>query len=299
MILGIIPNITKEKISGAISVLVDKLVKHEMKFLLSNEILNTGIPLPPNIEPAVLVGNSTLASESDVLISIGGDGTMLHTAFSTMQQHKPIIGINFGKLGFLAEFNLDQLDVLLKDLKEGNFQIEERIVLEGDISTNPELKLFGINDIVIEKGGWPKMIEISLKVDENYVTTFAADGIILATPTGSTGYSLSTGGPIVTPSSDVIALSPISPHSLTMRPLILASDQKVYVKVKSLSKKVQISCDGERVFSVKTPLEVVIYKSSKKIKLIKTHSTNYFTTLREKLFWGMDARNKIFEEGKI
>jgi len=298
MTLGIIPNITKENISEVISKLVEKLQQFDFKYFISNEIINTQIELPENVDESVLVSNSYLASVSDILISIGGDGTMLHTAYSTLNYNKPIIGINFGKLGFLAEFNIDEIDILLEDLKKGNYEIEERIMLEGECLSCKDLKLFGINDIVIDKGGWPKMIEISIKVNDDYVTTFTADGLILSTPTGSTGYSLSVGGPIVTPKTNVITVSPISPHSLTTRPLILESNSKIYIKVNSNHKNVQINCDGERVHNFKPSVELLVYRSPNTIKLIRTKSINYFKTLREKLLWGLDVRKNILGENK-
>ncbi len=152
-------------------------------------------------------------------------------------------------------------------------------------------KLYAVNDIVIEKGGWSKMIELTAWVDGEYVTTFSADGLIVATPAGSTGYSLSTGGPIVTPTARAITLSPISPHSLTVRPLVLSSDQEIVIKADSLFKEVQINCDGQRVFSFPPPIEVKIRKSKRPLKIIHTSLTTYFDTLRNKLLWGVDARH--------
>jgi NAD+ kinase len=134
------------------------------------------------------------------------------------------------------------------------------------------------------------MVEITIRVDDSYVTTFSADGLILATPTGSTGYSLSTGGPVIDPKSDVIALSPISPHTLNMRPIVLASSQKIYINVKSQHSAVYINCDGQRVHSTPPPLDIVIYKSDKKVRLLRTKSISYFKILREKLSWGLDIR---------
>ena len=143
------------------------------------------------------------------------------------------------------------------------------------------------------------MIELTAWVDDEYVTTFSADGLIIATPTGSTGYSLSTGGPIIAPTAKAITLSPISPHSLTVRPLVLSSEQVIKLRADSPHREVQVSCDGQRVFYFPPPFEIRIKKSGRPLKLIKTSLTTYFETLRNKLLWGIDVRiNKLNSEEK-
>lgn len=134
------------------------------------------------------------------------------------------------------------------------------------------------------------MIELAVWVDGEYVTTLDADGLIIATPTGSTGYSISTGGPIVSPKADVITLSPISPHSLTVRPLVLPSNQEIVIRANSLYKEISVSCDGQRVYVYPPPLEIKIKKSERSLKIIHSSLTNYFETLRNKLLWGVDVR---------
>ncbi|MDO8550478.1 MAG: NAD(+)/NADH kinase, partial [Ignavibacteria bacterium] len=157
---------------------------------------------------------------------------------------------------------------------------------------------YAINDIVIDKGGWPKMIELTITVNGEYVTTFAADGLIIATPTGSTGYSISVGGPIVSPKTDVITLSPVSPHSLSIRPLVLPSTQEIVIKAESFHKEVHVNCDGQRVFAFAPPLEIKITKSKRPLKLVHTSFTSYFETLRNKLLWGIDLRKNLEKESK-
>ncbi|HEX2865726.1 MAG TPA: NAD(+)/NADH kinase [Ignavibacteriales bacterium] len=290
MTIGILPNTSKENIAEAVAILVKSLRENGFDYVISSNFNPSSNDLPDYIRQAHYMETEDIFSQCDMIASIGGDGTMLHTAFQARNWETPILGINFGKLGFLAEFDINHLDQLLKEIKEGKYVIDERMVLEGECSSCDNRHLVAINDIVIEKGGWPKMIELSLKVDDDYVTTFAADGLILATPTGSTAYSLSTGGPIVSPQADVITMSPISPHSLTMRPLVLASSHTINIHVSSLHTSVQINCDGQRVYNYSPPIDIVIRKSRKHVRLVHTYSTNYFKTLREKLFWGMDLR---------
>lgn len=299
MKIGLIPNISKEDILDVVTILIQKLSANDIEYVLSNSLKELKMKFNKSINNSEFMGHKELSESCDILISIGGDGTMLNTAFEARESNIPMLGLNFGKLGFLAEFDMKSLDKFIEDLRTGNYEVEERMALEGWTNYKSEEKMFAINDIVIDKGGWPKMIQMTIKVDSEYVTTFSADGVIIATPTGSTGYSLSTGGPIVNPKSDVITLSPISPHSLTMRPLVLSSKQKISIEVESHHTSVQVNCDGNRVYSFSPPLIVEVCKKAKGVKLVHTDSTNYFEILRNKLFWGLDVRNKPHHnEGK-
>ncbi len=291
MIIGIIANATKENVFDVVSGLISKLKTREMDFLLGDSLYEKKNLLKLKIPKSKFANIEKVCRHSDIIISIGGDGTMLATSYKAHKYDKPVLGINLGKLGFLAEANIYSMDVLIDDIKKGRYKIEKRMVIESDCCGHKLEHLFAINDIVIDKGGWPKMIDITIKVDEDYVTTFAADGLIIATPTGSTGYSISTGGPIVSPKADVITLAPISPHSLTMRPLVLPGSQSVTINTNSLHKEIHINCDGQRVFAFPPPLELKIKKCERPLKLVHTTLSNYFETLRSKLLWGIDLRN--------
>ncbi len=289
--IGIIANITKQSVAGVIDNLILNLKKHKFDFLLSNSLLE----LKEHIENAnenIYVTIDELFTRSDIVISIGGDGTMLNTAYCAQFTETPILGVNFGKLGFLAEIDINKIHTLVDDIKNHQYTIEERLILTADCKQHTIEPLYAINDIVIDKAGWPKMIEITVSVDNEYVTSFSADGLIIATPTGTTGYSLSAGGPIVSPKAEVITLSPICPHSLTMRPLVLPNNQEITIRVDSLHKEVQVNCDGQRVFAFAPPLELTVKKGERPIKLIHTTSTTYFEILREKLLWGFDVRQR-------
>jgi NAD+ kinase len=296
MTIGIIPNITKDNILDTVTMLTKRLLSFGFDFVICESLSGLKNKFSDELKQYEYKPLQEVFKASDVVVSIGGDGTMLTTAHHSLAYGTPILGLNIGKLGFLAEYDKDNIDSLLYDLKNGSYNIEERIVLEGDCLSCKDKKFFSINDIVIDKGSWPKMIEISMRVDDNFVATFYADGLILATPIGSTGYSLSTGGPVVDSKADVITLSPISPHTLTMRPIVLDSSHKIYLSVKSQHKEININCDGQRVQSYKPPLDLVVYKSLKKVKLIRTKSINYFKILREKLYWGLDVRNNSSEQ---
>lgn len=295
MKIGIIANTTKEGVLEVVSAFIQKLKSNGFEFYLSSGLLPEKDKLNMKLPKSIFLSDNTLCRNSDMIMSIGGDGTMLATAFTAHNFNKPVLGINFGKLGFLAEANINQIDTVIEELKNKNFTIEERMVINAKISGHKVETLIGVNDIVIDKAGWPKMIDIAIYIDKEYVTTFAADGLIAATPTGSTGYSVSVGGPIVHHDANVIILSPISPHSLGMRPLVIPSDREITIRVSSMSKEVQVNCDGQRVFTFPPPLEIKISKSSKPFRLVHTSITNYFETLRTKLLWGIDIRNHIMK----
>lgn len=288
MILGIIPNVTKSEILKVVDTIVEELRENNLKFFICDSLLKKKNEFTPRLNDCKYVSLNELINVSDMVISIGGDGTMLNTAYEIRNTGKPIIGVNLGKLGFLAEFDIESFKEFIPELISNDYTIEERIALIGTINNKEEF--FAVNDIVIDKGSWPKMIELSIEIDNEYVSTFSADGIIIATPTGSTGYSLSTGGPIITPKSNVITLSPIAPHTLTMRPLVVSSEQKIAIKAQSLYGTVHISCDGQRSNIYDSPAELIIEKSKSKIQLVHSKRKSYFEILRNKLFWGLDVR---------
>ncbi|MDX1699447.1 MAG: NAD(+)/NADH kinase [Melioribacteraceae bacterium] len=290
MKLGIFANYLKTEIFTFIELLVSKLKNAEIEYAFSEAILNIK-DVPLNYwDDFKIFKDEDLAKNCDIVVSIGGDGTLLHTAYLSRNYDTPLLGVNFGKLGYLAEFETGKIDELIDYLKSGNMIIERRNALEAKCITEDYPDLYAINDIVIDRGKYPKMIEISIKIDNEYVATFSADGIIIATPTGSTGYSLSTGGPIVNPKTEAITLSPISAHTLTMRPLVISSNQEITIEAKSLFDDVQIICDGQRVNYLKSPSEIKISKSNNDLQLVHNCDKHYFEILRKKLYWGLDVR---------
>jgi len=291
MTIGIIANSTKEKVYDVVSLLVKKLKENELDFLITDTVISKRAALSERINKKYFLKDKNIYKRSDIIISIGGDGTMLATSYQAQFYDKPVLGVNMGKLGFLAEASLNQLDRFIDDIKNNRIKVDKRMIICGECKGHKIETLYAINDIVIEKGGWPKMIELTVWVGGEYVTTFGADGIIVATPTGSTGYSISVGGPIVSPLADVITLSPISAHSLSVRPLVLPSDREIVIKAASFHKEILVNCDGQRVFALPPPFEIKISKSERSLKLAHTSITSYFETLRNKLMWGIDLRN--------
>lgn len=290
MKIGISPNYIKKNIFVFIETLINKLEKAKIDFVLGESVLKIIEFNTEYWDKYTIYKDEELSFNCDILISIGGDGTLLQTAYNSRKSRTPLLGVNFGKLGFLAEFETSKIDELINYLKEGNLTIERRNALDALCLSEKHEEFYAINDIVIDRGKYPKMIEISIEIDGEYVSTFSADGIIIATPTGSTGYSLSTGGPIVNPQTESVTLSPISAHTLSMRPLVISSNQTIVIKATSLYEDVQVICDGQRVSFLKSPSIIKITKSQFDLNLVHNIDKHYFEILRKKLYWGLDLR---------
>lgn len=230
-------------------------------------------------------------NDAQMAWSIGGDGTLLETLTHIGAKELPILGLNTGRLGFLATLSPQDVSPALDQLIKGNYRIEERTL----VSVQSEIELFedkqfGLNEVGIMKTDTSSMIVIKAFVDGNYLNTYWADGLIVSTATGSTGYSLSVGGPLVMPSSDILIIAPMSPHNLNVRPLVVSSDSKLRFEVTSRSQNFLISIDSRsRVIDSKFTIEV--QKAPFSAKIVKIPGDDFLTTLRSKLNWGLDVRN--------
>jgi NAD+ kinase len=227
----------------------------------------------------------------DAMFSIGGDGTFLGASRLMAKTDKPVLGIHTGGLGFLTDVSLDNFEERITDFLDGNYKIEQRSVLSARLIFPQEVEtFFAFNDFVIDKGHVPKMIKVRTYVDNHYFNTYRADGLIIATPTGSTAYSLSAGGPVIAPDLNVIVISPICPHSLSARPVVLADSQTIRVDCSELNGDVSLIVDGQ----VRIPLEqaekIEIRRADFTLKIIRFQGDNFFQTLRTKMNWGLDAR---------
>jgi len=220
-----------------------------------------------------------MCKNADFLVSIGGDGTLISLARRSYKFNKPILGINAGTLGFLTDINPDNVEDFLKEFLKGNYRIDERMVIEVDYR---DKKLYAFNDVVVSKEVISSMINIVVDTNESYLNTYYADGLIISTPTGSTAYNLSAGGPVVYPLTEGFILTPICPHSLTQRPLILPSNFEIEIKVKENFAKLVI--DGQEIYNLDEKIK--IKKALNPAKLIHRVERNYFEVLRKKLNWG-------------
>jgi len=229
-----------------------------------------------------------LAETCDLLISLGGDGTLLSVARGIGTQRVPILGVNLGTLGFLTEVNVDELYELLEGVLAGEWQVVSRMRLEVLVTRGGREigRYHALNEAVVAKSALSRMIRLKVEADGFPVTTYHADGLIVATPTGSTAYSLSAGGPILLPGTEVIALTPICPHALTQRPLVLPQTSQVEVKVESHESEVSLTVDGEEGLALEDGDCISIQKSSHPIDIIASPRRSRFDILRAKLRWG-------------
>ncbi|MBI5199496.1 MAG: NAD(+)/NADH kinase [Nitrospirae bacterium] len=246
-----------------------------------------------DIETATSIGErgfqrSEIPSLVDMIIVLGGDGTLLSVVRLVGDLGIPILGVNLGGLGFITEVPLDELYTTLEMVFNNDYFIEERLMLIAHVRRRGEriAEYNVLNEVVINKGALARIIDLETYINKTYVTTFKADGIILSTPTGSTAYSLSAGGPIIYPTLNSFIITPICPHTLTNRPLVLPDDFLVEIALKSESGDVFLTLDGQVGFSLKYGDVVEVKKSQGKIKLISSPKRDYFKILRTKLKWG-------------
>ena len=229
-----------------------------------------------------------LTNEYDYVISVGGDGTILRSANEIGKLSIPIIGLNKGRLGFLANSPLESIDSILRKLKESEYKISERTIIQVEFEGKIKNAL---NEISISRKNTTSLITIDTKLNGQYLNTYWADGLIVSTPTGSTGYSLSCGGPIIMPDSKNLVLTPIAPHNLNARPLVISDDKHIEIKVNGRENECFISVDSQ-IFSASVDSKVNISKASYFLKMIEFDEDSYLNTLREKLMWGKDRRTE-------
>jgi NAD+ kinase len=234
------------------------------------------------------VQKSQLAAQADVLIVLGGDGTILSAARLAAERGIPILGVNMGGLGFLTEVQLDDLYGALDRLFANDFVIDERLMLHALIHRHGEIVASGtvLNDVVISKGTLARMIELKIAIQGQFITNLRADGLIVSTPTGSTAYSLSAGGPIVNPSVQALILTPISPHTLTHRPLIVPADVEIEVILTSRDDGAMATLDGQVGVAIVQGDTTLVRVSDRRTKLVRFPESHYYDVLREKLKWG-------------
>ncbi len=224
----------------------------------------------------------------DVILVFGGDGTFLGVAREACKYGTPIVGINLGGLGFLTEVTIDELYPMMERIIDGDYEVEDRQMLITSIRRGK--KNIGtyevLNDVVINKGALARIIDLAIYIEDSHVTTYKADGIILATPTGSTAYSLSAGGPIVHPGIPVTIITPICPHTLTNRPLVVSSKMKVEIKVTTQEPDTYLTLDGQIGVRLKTGDLIEVKRTDTSVKLIKSPFRDFFSILKTKLMWG-------------
>lgn len=268
---------------------IKSLIKNKIEFEIDiNSKISKSALQSANIEEDNIKNFVELNDSYDFAISVGGDGTILNSVEKIGELSIPIIGLNTGRLGFLANSSLKNIEKVINKLKNNDFNISKRSIIE--VLFNGEKK-YALNEITVSRKNTTSLITIEAKLNNQYLNTYWADGLIVSTPTGSTGYSLSCGGPIIIPESKNFVLTPIAPHNLNARPLVISDDKKVEISVNGRESEYLISVDSN-IYSVPIDLTIIVQKASRFLKMVEFNEDSYLKVLREKLLWGKDKRTK-------
>ena len=281
MIFGIVAKPNLKNFDRIKSSLTNFLKKRNSSALIESNLSNA------DYDSKIYVTRKTLVKKSDVLVVFGGDGTLLHIAEEAAINKKPVIGINLGTLGFLTEGSISKLNSILQEFFENKLVPDKRQLLNARIYKKNKLvsKTNFLNDAVINKGALAKIINLDLFVDDILVSNLRADGIILSSPTGSTAYSLSAGGPIVIPSLPLVIITPICPHTLTNRPLVISNNSNIKIRIKTKGSPVFLTFDGNSSLEIENDYDVQVSRSPLKLTLLRSTKTKYFDILKDKLMW--------------
>jgi NAD+ kinase len=238
--------------------------------------------------PVDQVEEKKLAAKVDLVLVLGGDGTMIATARTIGDHEVPVLGVNYGGLGYLAEFRIEELYSALESILAANYRLDKRVMLEVELRRGeaPPMTSRVLNDVVINKSALARIIEIEAYLNHQYVNAFRADGLIVSTPTGSTAYNLSAGGPVIFPSMNAVVITPICPFTLSNRPIVVPDDAEIELLLKTENEEVALTLDGQVGFPLEVADRVVIRKSRTTFNLIQPSNRNYFDVLRDKLRWG-------------
>ncbi len=235
-----------------------------------------------------IVQDDQLARSVDLILVLGGDGTMIATARMIADADVPVIGVNYGGLGYLAEFPIEELFAALESILSGQYKVQKRVMLAVELWRGEELITHSrvLNDVVVNKSALARIIEIEAYLDSQFVNLFRADGLIVATPTGSTAYNLSAGGPVLYPSMNAVVITPICPFTLSNRPIVVPDESVIEVRLMTDKEEVALTLDGQVGVPLKVRDRIVIRKSRTTFNLVQPSNRNYFDVLRDKLRWG-------------
>jgi len=284
MVLGIIANLGKRAVWEIVPQFLRWLKERGIQAVVTTEI---GEQMPLGDLHPKRVSRKHLGDHCDLVIAFGGDGTILCAARDVSQSGVPILGVNVGRFGFLAEISVEELYEKMDDLLAGRYEIHERLALQATVEgAGKKSHCFALNDVVLDKGGFSRTILIETFIDDKYLNTYNADGLIIATPTGSTAYSLSAGGPLMTPNMKALLITPICPHSLAQRPLIIPEDKTIRIQARSDFKEVLLSADGQAICKLTENEVVRVRKADYPVKLVELSGKTFYEVLRTKLNWG-------------
>ncbi len=285
--VGVVANPTKPESGEGFKRVVKKLLEKGVKVYTDEESCRL-VGSDWCGEEVKVVDRLLLPDKVDVILVLGGDGTFLTVAKLIDKRPVPLLGINFGTLGFLTEISIEEIDECIERLLGGEFVVENRPVLRVKVvRRNGHVSIYRcVNEVAIKRDTLARIIEVEVKADGEYVTTFRGDGVIVATPTGSTAYSLSAGGPIIYPTLNAMLLTPICPHTLTLRPLVLKGEVCLTASLKTESENVMVVFDGQEGIELRLGDLIEITRSPYDLLILRDPGKSYYQTLREKLKWG-------------
>ena len=290
MIIGCTGNYRKDEFYPILQKTYSILKDRNVEFLISSDLIkNTEFNIPKEY---IIMEFSQLVDKCDVLFAIGGDGTILSTVRRLEQNMKPIMGIHIGGLGFLSECTEDNLDESINSILKNEYIVSQRMLLEVQLLTSNDSiqTLWALNDIVVDHGPSARLLKAKIKVSNHYLNTFEGDGVIFSTPTGSTAYSLSAGGPIIYPSMDSITVTPICPHSLSARPIVLRSTETITMSFPEPYDGISLAVDGQIKILIDDRTQIKIRKAKHSAQIISLPGNGYFKTLRTKMGWSGNVR---------
>tara|TARA_B100000945_G_scaffold299495_1_gene280221 strand:+ start:7320 stop:8198 length:879 start_codon:yes stop_codon:yes gene_type:complete len=292
MVLALFSQEISESVNDVVQSFLSSKFSKESKFYVEKK-LHDKLAFDGDLELISFNKSKDLDSSIDLLVSIGGDGTFLRTIEYVRDLNIPVMGINTGNLGFLATIKKENLDQAVEKIYNKKFKVENRSVIKvnsEEIGLPKNLFPYALNEISVVRKDTTSMINIKTSLDGNHLNSYWADGLIISTPTGSTGYSLSCGGPVISPSSGSLVLTPISPHNLNARPLVISDDTKIELSVSGREENHLLSIDS-KIFTVQNQTKITIEKPNFDFKIAHFSNNNFYKTLKEKLLWGKDKRN--------
>ena len=287
--LGIVANLNKQKARETIPVFLKMLQEKGIP-----AVITTTIQRELNVRQFGLDAypRSEIGLHSDVVVAFGGDGTMLSTAREVSHTQVPILGVNLGRFGFLAEISVEELYRLVDQIAVGQFDVEARMAIQARVIQGKRQRLFfAFNDVVLDRYSSSRTILIDTYINDEYLNTYNADGIIVSTPTGSTAYNLSAGGPLLAPDMEALIVTPICSHSLSQRPLVIHPKRTIRIKARSEGRKMLFTADGQDVVTVTERDVVEVRQAPFSVKLVKCSGKSFYEVLRTKLNWGENRKN--------
>jgi len=289
MIIGCTGNYRKDEYFIILERIYSILSKSDVELLISDDLTKIeGCDIPSDYP---LVKFNVLAKQADLLLAIGGDGTILSTVRRLGQSQKAVLGIHIGGLGFLSECTEANLDKSIRYILSNEYSISKRMLLEARIQSNvKEERYWALNDVVVDHGPSARILNTEVHVSGDYLNTYEGDGLIISTPTGSTAYSLSSGGPIIYPDLDAITITPICPHSLSARPIVLEANEKISLRFLDPCDGMALAVDGQIRIEIDDNVSVTIIRADHSAKLVRLPSNGYFTMLRTKMGWAGNVR---------